>query len=79
MTPMFELDRLFEMIIQDRQTIVFIEPKLQNLFVLWYTNGSETYNGMGRHVYGPTSKISVPLDTTPKIFWTEILAIEQWT
>lgn len=45
--------------------------------VLWYTDGSLTSEGTGAGVYGPYTKLSLPMGKIPSIFQAEVYAIDK--
>ena len=50
-------------------------PRSDPRTLLWYTDGSKSAHGVGAGVYGPNTKISVPLGIWPSVFQAEIYAI----
>ncbi|GAB0100165.1 Odorant receptor [Sergentomyia squamirostris] len=42
---------------------------------LWFTDGSKTESGCGLSIYGPNTRISMPLGPDTSVFQTEIMAV----
>ncbi|XP_055850655.1 uncharacterized protein LOC129915201 [Episyrphus balteatus] len=45
--------------------------------IKWYTDGSRTADGTGAGIFGPRTKISIPMGQFPSIFQAEINAIDK--
>ena len=44
--------------------------------LIWYTDGSKMESGVGAGVFGPNTKLSIPMGSCPSVFQAEVHAIE---
>ncbi|GAB0090086.1 Odorant receptor [Sergentomyia squamirostris] len=69
------LNNSFEVEIPTREDWAQNHVNLGDQESIWFTDGSKTESGCGLGIYGPNTRISLPLGPDTSVFQTEIMAV----